>query len=236
MTKKIASDTVIEGTLAVEGALDEDILISGNIINGVDDQFGIEIAAVGADIPNRFKIVNNIITLKGDLGGQTGISAKGIKHIEISGNIVKYAGTATAWQIGIYSQSTSASTGPLIIKNNYVSGFWRAIGVDAFSTNVFLKVLIADNILDGEASSSAPGSLNYGIVTDSQTVEWATVYPDLTVEGNKASSAFYALMDLKSAPNKKAFFNATPVVRPTGVAVDAPGIHAALVSLGLITA
>lgn len=32
------------------------------------------------------------------------------------------------------------------------------------------------------------------------------------------------------------FFGATPVVRPTGVAVTAGGIHAALVSLGLITA
>lgn len=32
------------------------------------------------------------------------------------------------------------------------------------------------------------------------------------------------------------FYGATPVARPTGVAVDAAGIHAALVSLGLITA
>lgn len=33
---------------------------------------------------------------------------------------------------------------------------------------------------------------------------------------------------------KIGFFNATPIVKPTGVAVDAAGIHAALVSLGLI--
>jgi hypothetical protein len=32
------------------------------------------------------------------------------------------------------------------------------------------------------------------------------------------------------------FFNTTPVAQPTGVAVSAAGIHAALVSLGLITA
>ena len=32
------------------------------------------------------------------------------------------------------------------------------------------------------------------------------------------------------------FFGATPVAQPTGVAVSAAGIHAALVSLGLITA
>jgi antitoxin component of MazEF toxin-antitoxin module len=39
-----------------------------------------------------------------------------------------------------------------------------------------------------------------------------------------------------SATQKLGFFNATPIVRPTGVAVSAPGIHAALVSLGLIGA
>lgn len=35
---------------------------------------------------------------------------------------------------------------------------------------------------------------------------------------------------------KLGFFGATPVVQRTGVAVSAGGIHAALVSLGLITA
>lgn len=39
-----------------------------------------------------------------------------------------------------------------------------------------------------------------------------------------------------SATEKLAFYNATPIVRPTGVAVDAASIHAALVSLGLIGA
>lgn len=39
-----------------------------------------------------------------------------------------------------------------------------------------------------------------------------------------------------TATQKFGFFGATPVVRPTGVTVDAAGIHAALVSLGLIGA
>lgn len=37
-----------------------------------------------------------------------------------------------------------------------------------------------------------------------------------------------------TAGNKIGFFGATPIVKPTGVAVTAAGIHAALVSLGLI--
>ena len=39
-----------------------------------------------------------------------------------------------------------------------------------------------------------------------------------------------------SASQKIGFFDATPIQKPTGVAVDATGIHAALVSLGLIAA
>lgn len=39
-----------------------------------------------------------------------------------------------------------------------------------------------------------------------------------------------------STSQKIGFFNATPIVKPTGVAVDAASIHAALVSLGLIAA
>ena len=39
-----------------------------------------------------------------------------------------------------------------------------------------------------------------------------------------------------TAGQKIGFFGATPVVQRTGVAVSAAGIHAALVSLGLITA
>ena len=35
---------------------------------------------------------------------------------------------------------------------------------------------------------------------------------------------------------KLGFFNTTPVVQQTGIAVTAAGIHAALVNLGLITA
>jgi len=41
---------------------------------------------------------------------------------------------------------------------------------------------------------------------------------------------------LVGATQTLGFFGETPVAQPTGVAVDAAGIHAALVTLGLITA
>lgn len=48
-----------------------------------------------------------------------------------------------------------------------------------------------------------------------------------TVTGTKFGTA---------ASEKLAFYGATPIVKQTGVAVDAAGIHAALVNLGLISA
>ena len=39
---------------------------------------------------------------------------------------------------------------------------------------------------------------------------------------------------LTSASDKIGFFGASPIAKPTGVAVSAAGVHAALVSLGLI--
>jgi hypothetical protein len=41
---------------------------------------------------------------------------------------------------------------------------------------------------------------------------------------------------IASAARKLAFYGATPVAKPTGVAVSAAGVHAALVTLGLIAA
>jgi hypothetical protein len=43
-------------------------------------------------------------------------------------------------------------------------------------------------------------------------------------------------LKIGNASSKLGFFNATAIVKPTGVTVDAAGIHAALVSLGLIAA
>lgn len=50
-----------------------------------------------------------------------------------------------------------------------------------------------------------------------------------------ASGAETGVIQVKSG-GKLGFFLATPVVKPTGVAVTAAGIHAALVTLGLIGA
>jgi hypothetical protein len=55
---------------------------------------------------------------------------------------------------------------------------------------------------------------------------------DVTFAGNGVASLF--TVDREN--NKLGFFNHAPAAQPTGVAVTAAGIHAALVTLGLITA
>jgi len=70
------------------------------------------------------------------------------------------------------------------------------------------------------------GSANTGIwTTTANNVVGLTNNGTATIETQNASGTL-----------KIGFFNTAAVAQPTGVAVTAPGIHAALVSLGLITA
>lgn len=57
-----------------------------------------------------------------------------------------------------------------------------------------------------------------------------------TTDGMTAGGSFAVAKDLAHRGTKAGFFNTTPITKPTGVAVTAAGIHAALVSLGLIAA
>jgi photosystem II stability/assembly factor-like uncharacterized protein len=50
-----------------------------------------------------------------------------------------------------------------------------------------------------------------------------------------SGTVFEATLDSGSYANQLGFYGVTPVSQPTGVAVTAAGIHAALVSLGLIS-
>ena len=64
---------------------------------------------------------------------------------------------------------------------------------------------------------------------------------DLRVESDNYNALFIdasndSIAIMNHASGKISFFAATPTTKPTGVAVTAAGIHAALVSLGLIAA
>ena len=68
------------------------------------------------------------------------------------------------------------------------------------------------------------------------SLSFGTSKGDVAVTNVDASLKFGATNGVQANATGLGFFNATPVAQPTGVAVSAAGIHAALVSLGLITA
>lgn len=72
----------------------------------------------------------------------------------------------------------------------------------------------------------------WGGVTIGPAVANANLVPLLTLT-NLAGATFF---QVDGFDERMAFFGGTPAVKPTGVAVTAAGIHAALVTLGLIAA
>ena len=87
------------------------------------------------------------------------------------------------------------------------------------------------------------GSIIYGVQNATAASQTLTLNAAVTaVYGLSVGDGYNFIIGtttgskIGQASSKIGFFNATPVAKPTGVAVDAASIHAALVSLGLISA
>ena len=80
---------------------------------------------------------------------------------------------------------------------------------------------------DGQIGWSVAGTRRARLTTSAFYLEDGINLSVGTTTGTKIGSG---------STQKLGFFGTTPAARPTGVAVDAAGIHAALVTLGLITA
>jgi hypothetical protein len=85
------------------------------------------------------------------------------------------------------------------------------------------------NFSPGASGSAAGGSINFGLQGG------ATDDGEITFKNPAGETYAYFKNDGPGGVQQIGFFNATPVSQPTSVAVTAAGIHAALVSLGLIT-
>jgi hypothetical protein len=85
------------------------------------------------------------------------------------------------------------------------------------------------NFSSGGSGSAAGGSVNFGLQGG------ATDDGEITFKNPAGETYAYFKNDGPGGVQQIGFFNATPVSQPTSVAVTAAGIHAALVSLGLIT-
>lgn len=142
-----------------------------------------------------------------------------------SGLLLDSSGGATASAVAL---SSGGGGGAGVAVGNYFAG---DVGFDAYggayrvdtvnaSTGAVatFTVLVYPSYQSGAAPAN-PQAVSFGSGTGwTVNITWPT-NPGITVQ---------------AASGKVGFFGATPIVKPTGVAVTAAGVHAALVSLGLI--
>ncbi len=95
-------------------------------------------------------------------------------------------------------------------------------------------------IMYGSTHGTTNGTTFLGQSTNNLAVIKSNNLAKLCIGTADATSVYFGCNDAKliqfDTGNKIGFFAVTPVVKPTGVAVDSAGIHAALVLLGLIAA
>jgi len=94
----------------------------------------------------------------------------------------------------------------------------NAFGDDSANNDTFYGRMIMG--MKNVTSTIEAGLISFGVLTDGEAVPTIVIQ----VEGSASSGT------------KIGFFNTTPAVQQTGVAVSASAIHTALVNLGLITA
>ena len=85
------------------------------------------------------------------------------------------------------------------------------------------------------AGNSATDRVSSYVLGQNGVEKWAFINTDANIGGIRDVVGAATVINFQTG-NKMAFFGTAPVAQPTGVAVSAAGVHAALVTLGLITA
>jgi hypothetical protein len=165
---------------------------------------------------------------------------------------------ASAGHTGIQLQSYNSDDSRFLRGINFGSSSLRASGTGIrFASVTADRGVSFESATFDEAIAIAGGSYANAILFSTGTYTGSAISMSGITAANginfASSSSFSSAAILLSGQNiatdtttgmkigtgtsqKIGFFNATPIVRPSGVAVTAAGIHAALVSLGLIAA
>lgn len=145
------------------------------------------------------------------------------------GNVSKFAITNTG-NVGI---GTTSPTNILSLGGNAVRTFWMERHTTANTAGNGLTIQAGG--ATAAATDKAGGNLTLNPGVSTGTGESGVILQGcvagLTGTGDNSFSTILQILG-----NKLGFYNATPVIKQTGVAVTAEGIHAALVNLGLISA
>jgi hypothetical protein len=242
----VSGNTVIveNGALASYGILVQSavrITVTGNTVDMTAATLGV--AGIRVDSHAQLVSVVGNTVLGTSANNAAGISVDGQstgqeqpdKLLTIAANTISgFTGTGAA---GIYIYLANRVT----ISGNVVVGNKRGINVEITSVAGGAGIVVSGNQATDNTDIgirfAAPSGSATVVVTDNHVVSntnynyawdaaWTILY----------SGAAMAGTNFQGSVPKLSFFTATAVAKPTGVAVTAAGIHAALVTLGLIAA
>lgn len=228
------------------------------------DAFWVSLAHNGVDEAGLF-IGDVTGTAGGNLwGGHFRLTAEDVEAVMVGLNVelVNNVTRTSKDQRGVHVRSAGSKdnlVGLLFDSAPAATGSWthfvkanNAAGTTVFSVSKAGNV-VASSSADGQAvlklNTDRPwsflqvgtgGSTALRLAPDGDNKVFRITSADASVtllEVQAVNTVGSSYMRVMSTPGGKlGFFGAAPVVQPTGVAVSAAGIHAALVSLGLITA
>ena len=169
----------------------------------------------------------------GSAGAGLGFSIAG--SATASDNFIQFKTGNTNSSYSLTERMRITSAGEVLINTtSAISGVKLHVNV---GTNQNLWVRSVSSVTTIEAANDA-GSAGVALVIQATDIKLSAASGTITIPDavNFVLNATTGTKFGTGTTQKLAFYNATPVAQQTGVAVTAAGIHAALVTLGLITA
>jgi hypothetical protein len=172
-----------------------------------------------------------------------GLALGGSKIIDFAATLVAIT-SGTALSVLDTTASSSTTTGALKVAGGLgVAGAFYAGATSTIGTGATVTLNVNGSssgssggaaliVQNGGVSSGYFGNYSFFATAAYSTKQLLSGIGTLALSGGFATASAIEI----SATNGLGFFGTTPAARPTGVAVTAAGIHAALVTLGLITA
>lgn len=247
--RQLQGDTLLQGVGIVINTGSGDPLGGSAVIGNYVEGFEYGIAAT-ADHGAVQILGNNVVNCQRSIFGDT---TDDYSILVIEGNGIRFTvpndDASNAYRYGIYvtSGDGTGNVGCRILGNTVT---WESTAAAGYSTSQEIAIdvntvsaTVAFNTVDAHGITGSGSFAPFGIYGAGSTVAGLRVIGNTFLGGSLVYISSYTtpvyLLNSKAPDDgtaRETFFNASPAAKPTGVAVTAGGIHAALVTLGLISA
>jgi len=227
----VISDNIIEGSADKDAVLamyrSEGVTLANNVITAQSGNIGVRVARVGSEVPTRWRIAGNTITVAGGCG----VEVDSVGSASVVDNHVLGDNTSGWGGVGL-SIAVNAHMQDLLVSGNKFMRFSTGIYAANSSSYTLDRLVITGNAIDNDAGSP---NADFGV----RCVGTTSDFPMLVVADNVVSSV-YSVDFTDEALFKHGFFGSAPIAKPTvtgsrGGNAALASLLTQLASLGLIT-